>query len=149
LTQLSNSEGARIIRWSSLQTTTPPENSETLPAGLILFLTKGLIAMADIRRPKFTLTFTFPTGATKPIEGYQNVSGVSAIALVCDSDFNTDTLTFKTSVPGDTGFEVEGATGRVNLDSEQASAFFPMGDLTIETNTATEGAAKIVVLCGC
>jgi hypothetical protein len=105
--------------------------------------------MSDIRRPKFTLTFTFPTGATKPVEGYQNVSGVSAIALVCDSDFNTDTLTLKTSVLGDTGFTVTAATGRVNLNNDQTIAFFPMGDLTIETNTATAGAAKIVVLCGC
>jgi hypothetical protein len=105
--------------------------------------------MSDIRRPKHTLTYTYLTGATAPTEGYQNLSGVSAIALICPAEFDGDTLTLKTSIEGDTGFEIEVQTGRNNLTSDQAGALFPMLDLIIETNVATEGEAKIVVLCGC
>ena len=102
--------------------------------------------MSDIRRPKHVLNFDFASGATQ--SGPQSLAGVSGIALICDSDFNTDTLTLKTSVPGDTGVEVTAATGRVNIfDPEQMAGIAPMNDLIIETDTATAGAARIVVLC--
>ena len=107
--------------------------------------------MSQLYRPKSVVTFAFGSGATTSTvkgsdEVYASLQGISGCAFVFDSDFNTDTITVKSSVTGDTGFTVTAATGRVNLTSDQALAFAPMPDFTLETGSATSGAAEVRVM---
>ena len=101
-------------------------------------------------REKNVKTFSFAAGATvnsatndTDPSGFVSLQGVSHCCLMLPAEFNTDTLTLVSSVPNDTGFTVTGATGRVNLTSDQALAFAAMKDCRISTNNATAGAALI------
>ena len=101
-----------------------------------------------MERAKFVLEFTFDSGATVANETH-DINAVSSLAFVFPAEFDTDVITVKTDVPGDTGFSVTAATGRVALDSDQALSLFPMGRMTLTTDTATSAAATVYVLCGC
>ena len=110
--------------------------------------------MSEVYRPKQVVTFSFASGATTStvvdatgeVKAFASLQGVSGAAFVFDSDFDTDTITVKSSVTGDTGFTITAATGRVNLDSDQALAFAPMPDFSLTTDAATSGAAEIRVM---
>ncbi len=101
-----------------------------------------------MERAKFVLRFTFAAGATAANETH-DINGVSSLAFVFPAEFNGDVMTVTTDIPGDTGFTVTGATGRVALNSDQALSLFPMGKMRLSTNTATADAATVFVLCGC
>ena len=100
----------------------------------------------QIQRTSKVVTLNFEASATQHTEEAVWVGDCSSLALICDSDFDGDTLTLKTTASGDTGFTVTAATGRVNLDSDQALAFFPMQDLIVTTDDATAAAATITLL---
>ena len=102
--------------------------------------------MAQLSWPKNVKILNFAAAATTPIEGAINLNGVGAITLICDSDFNGDTLTLKSSLAGDTGFTITAATGQNRLSSEQTTAIACMPDLLITTGSATTGAAQIKVM---
>jgi hypothetical protein len=102
--------------------------------------------MAQISWPKNVRVLNFAAASTTPAEGAINLNGVGAITLICDADFNTDVLTLKSSVTGDTGFTLTAATGQNRLTSEQQLAISTMPDVLITTNTATAGAAVIRVM---
>jgi hypothetical protein len=101
-----------------------------------------------VERAKFVLEFNFASGATVAAETH-DINGISAAAFVFPAEFNGDTITVNSDVPGDTGFTVTAATGRVSLNPDQLAALFPMGTMTLTTNTATAAAATVYVLCGC
>jgi hypothetical protein len=101
-----------------------------------------------MERAKFVLEFNFASGATAANETH-DISTVSSLAFVFPAEFDTDVITVTTDVPGDTGFTVTAATGRVALNSDQALSLFPMGKMRLSTNTATAAAATVYVLCGC
>jgi len=98
-----------------------------------------------IREPR-QVVVNFANGATTQTEPAVYVGDCSLAAFIVPAEFNGDTLRIKTSITGDTGFTFNAATGRNNLDSDQAAAFFPMHNMIIETNTATSAAASITVL---
>ena len=102
----------------------------------------------EMYRTKFVLQFTFASGETVANETH-DINGVSSLAFVFPAEFDTDTMTVTTDVPGDTGFTVTAATGRVALNSDQALSLFPMGKMRLSTDTATDAAATVYVLCGC
>ena len=108
----------------------------------------------EIYRQKNVKRFDFAAGATANSvnrdtdpSGFVSLQGVSHCCLIMPADFNTDTRTLTSSVPGDTGFTVTGATGRVNLTSDQALAFAAMKDCKITTDVATAGAVVIYMSC--
>lgn len=97
----------------------------------------------EISRKGKRLIFNFAAGAVQSTEIY-GITEFSSIVLYVPAEFNTDTLTLKSSVSTDGGFDITAATGRNVLDADQALEFFPMNDLIIVTDTATSAAAQII-----
>ena len=102
--------------------------------------------MSTIIRAPRQVVVNFANGATTQTEPAVDIGDCSSAAFVVPAEFNGDTLRIKTNVSGDTGFTFVAATGRNNLDSDQAAAFFPMHNMIIETSVATSAAASITVL---
>ena len=97
----------------------------------------------EMSRKGKRLIFNFTEGATESTEIY-GITEFSSIVLYVPAEFNTDTLTLKSSVSTDQGFDITAATGRNVLDADQALQFFPMNDLRIVTDTATSAPAQII-----
>ena len=108
-------------------------------------MAKNIGKRTAITRSKETALIEFAASATVATN-VLDLSGVSLAAFIFPEEFAGDTITLKTSESGDTGFTITGATGRVNLTSEQALAFAPMGDLIMSTGSATSAAATVKVL---
>lgn len=100
--------------------------------------------MAYMKRSAERLVFTFDSGETAANETFP-IKDYSSAIFVFPSEFNGDTITVKTDIAGDTGFTLTAATGRVNLDTDQMAAFFPMGKMTLVTNTAVSADASVYV----
>ena len=98
-----------------------------------------------IRNPR-QVVVNFAASATTQTDPAINVNDVSSACFIVPEEFDGDTLRIKTSVSGDTGFTFAAVTGRNNLDSDLALAFFPMHDMIIETSAATSAASSITVL---
>ena len=102
--------------------------------------------MSTIIRAPRQVVVNFVNGATTQTEPAVDIGDCSSAAFIVPAEFNGDTIRVKTSISGDTGFTFVAATGRNNLDSDLASAFFPMHNMVIETSEETTAAASITVL---
>lgn len=100
----------------------------------------------QIERTGRVVELTFEASATQHTEAAVWVGDASSCAFVFPAEFNTDTITVKSSISGDTGFTLTAATGRVDLTSDQAISFFPMNDMIVTTGTATSAAATVTVM---
>lgn len=97
-----------------------------------------------MRREGARLEFNFANGATAATETL-SVEPYAMAVFYFPSEFNTDTITVKSSVGDDTGFSITAATGRVALDSDQLASFAPMKDMTLTTSSAVSAAAVVTV----
>ena len=88
----------------------------------------------------------FAVSATQQTEPAVEIGEYSGCCFVVPAPMNGMTLTVKTDTSGDTGFTVGATTGRVNLDSAQSLAFFPMNNLIVTTSGAVTAACTLTVL---
>jgi hypothetical protein len=102
--------------------------------------------MSQLAWPKNSKVLNFASGATTHTEEPLNLNGVGAITLICPAEFNGDTLTLASSLPGDTGFTITAATGQNRLSAEQTTAISTMPNVRITTNNATAAASSITVM---
>lgn len=100
----------------------------------------------QIQRTSKVVELNFAASSTQQTEEAVWVGDCSSCAFVFPAEFNGDTITVKSSASGDTGFTLTAATGRVNLTSDQAIAFFPMQDMIVSTGTETTAAATVTVM---
>lgn len=100
----------------------------------------------QIERTSRVVEIPFAAESTQMTPSELWVGDVSSVAFVFPAEFDGDTITVKSTVNGDTGFTLTAATGRVNLTSDQAIAFFPMQNMVLTTNTETTAAATITAI---
>lgn len=103
--------------------------------------------MDKLYRQKLVKEFNFAQGATVNNGGFVSLQGTSSVFFVFPSEFNGDQITLVSSIPGDTGFQITAATGRVNLTSDQALLLAPMPDIRMTTNNATAAPATVYMAC--